>query len=147
MVCNRCQCENPDGSKFCKACGHLLDAKDAAAGETASSAGVQPGQAAGNGPTVYTPVARHRPSTPPMTWRDVAGIVGFVSSVVGLFWFGIVLWPFGLVMSLLGFRGRYTRGMAVAGIVIASVGILVKIGWILWYFDLLPKWLTSGLFG
>ena len=79
-------------------------------------------------------------------WVDVCTIFGFVSSVIGCFWASVLLLPMGLVFSIIGYRGDRTRALAVAGIVIAAVGLLVKIMMILYRADILPYWFTDGIF-
>ena len=79
-------------------------------------------------------------------WVDVCTIFGFVSSVIGCFWASVLLLPIGLVFSIIGYRGDRTRALAVAGIVIAAVGLLVKIMMILYRADILPYWFTDGIF-
>ena len=78
------------------------------------------------------------------TWKDICTIVGFISSIAGLFTFWVVLCPMGLLTSCLGYRGNHTRGLAVAGIIISLLAIAIKIGFILYHLDVLPSWLTDG---
>ena len=49
------------------------------------------------------------------------------------------------ISSVLGFRGNRARGLAVAGIVISTLGLLLKLMNILELVDFLPWWFTSGV--
>ena len=46
---------------------------------------------------------------------------------------------------MLGFKGDRARGLAVAGIVIATLGLLLKLMFILRQAEFLPQWFTSGV--
>ena len=46
---------------------------------------------------------------------------------------------------MLGFKGDRARGLAVAGIVIATLGLLLKLMMVLQRLDFLPYWFTSGV--
>ena len=76
---------------------------------------------------------------------DVCTVLGFVASIVGYFYTSIILLPLGLVGSIVGFRGDKTKGLAVAGIVISVIGLLIRLMVVLYENDLLPYWVTSGL--
>lgn len=79
------------------------------------------------------------------TWMDVCTVLGFVASIVGYFYTSIILLPLGLASSIVGFRGDKTKGLAVAGIVISVIGLLIRLMVVLYENDLLPYWVTSGL--
>lgn len=93
------------------------------------------------------------PSIPPwmlkkkrmFSWSDVSTILGFCSSVLGFLGASFLLFPLGLVTSVLGFRGNNTRKLAIAGIVISTLGLLIKIVLVLQDTQLLPQWLTDGI--
>lgn len=58
-------------------------------------------------------------------------VAGFVCGVVGLFIFGIILGPLGIIFSAIGLsksnkEGRPLRGLAIAGLVCGIIGV---IGW------------------
>lgn len=89
------------------------------------------------------PIAFRR--TTPFTWADICTIFGFVSSIIGYFWGSVLLLPLGLIASIIGFRGDRTRGLAVAGIVLASIGLLIKLAFILYEAAFLPDWFTNGV--
>ena len=46
---------------------------------------------------------------------------------------------------MLGFKGERAKGLAVAGIVIATLGLLLKLMTILELTEFLPWWFTSGV--
>jgi len=80
------------------------------------------------------------------TWFDVSTILGFVSSLVGLFFVSIILLPVGAVASGIGFQGNKTKGIAIAGFVISVVGGIVRIFTALYDAGLIPWWFTQGIF-
>ena len=81
----------------------------------------------------------------PFTWADVATFLGFCSSIVGYFGASLLFFPLGILASVLGFKGDRARGLAVAGIVIATLGLLLKLMFILRQAEFLPQWFTSGV--
>lgn len=85
------------------------------------------------------------PSRKLFTWADVATFLGFCASIVGYFGASLLFFPLGILASVLGFRGNRTRGLAVAGIVIATLGLLLKLMLVLQQWDFLPQWFTSGV--
>lgn len=128
MRCVKCQFENSDSAAFCKNCGTPLRHQLSI---------VYPPQ-----PNyVYVPPAKKAYS-----WRDISTVTGFVCALLGFINFWIVLCPVGLFLSFLGFRADKTKGLAVAGIIIAITSMLVKIGLILADFHL-PDWVVTGIFG
>lgn len=80
------------------------------------------------------------------TWADILTILGFSAAIAGYFWAGVLLLPIGLVASVIGFCGNNRRGLAVAGIVVSVIGVVLKIMMMLNEADLLPYWLTDGIF-
>lgn len=147
MICSRCGTENPDGMQFCKQCGQIFTTN-----RTQPQQPVPPSQAQPEPMVVYSAypappyASTMRPMKKTYTWRDICTIIGFASSIIGFFTFWLVLCPVGLITSILGYRGDRTKGLAVAGIIISVLAILVKIGYILYDSNLLPHWLTSGVF-
>src|SRR5687767_6263757 len=72
--------------------------------------------------------ATNLPSGPPSTEeKNVLGIVGFVTSILGLLTCG-VLAPIGFVLSLLAITKR-PKGFALAGTVIGLLGCLLLLFW------------------
>ena len=94
------------------------------------------------GPQLYsTPDSVRRP----FTWADVSTFLGFCASIVGYFGASLLFFPLGIVASVLGFKGERAKGLAVAGIVIATLGLLLKLMTILELTEFLPWWFTSGV--
>lgn len=94
-------------------------------------------------PPYYAP--RPQPARRPFTWADVATFLGFCSSIVGYFGASLLFFPLGILASVLGFKGDRARGLAVAGIVIATLGLLLKLMVVLRQAEFLPQWFTSGV--
>lgn len=154
MVCNKCYAQNPESSKFCFKCGAPLpqEAQPAAAAPEAgyTAAAGQMNQFADEAAHGYYGATEyHNPYQPPKkreyAWSDICTVIGFTCSIVGLFYFWLILCPVGLITSFLGFRANRTKGLAVAGVVISFIGIVIKIGYILYTNNILPSWLTSGV--
>ncbi len=94
-------------------------------------------------PPLYTP--KPAPVKRPFTWADVATFLGFCASVLGYFGASLLFFPLGIIASVLGFQGERARGLAVAGIVVATLGLLLKIMRILEQLNFLPGWFISGV--
>lgn len=94
-------------------------------------------------PPYYAP--RPQPARRPFTWADVATFLGFCASIVGYFGASVLFFPLAILASALGFKGERARGLAVAGIVIATLGLLLKLMVILRQAEFLPGWFTSGV--
>lgn len=94
-------------------------------------------------PPYYAP--RPQPARRPFTWADVATFLGFCASIVGYFGASVLFFPLAILASVLGFKGDRARGLAVAGIVIATLGLLLKLMFILRQAEFLPQWFTSGV--
>lgn len=94
-------------------------------------------------PPYYAP--RPQSARRPFTWADVATFLGFCASIVGYFGASVLFFPLAILASVLGFKGDRARGLAVAGIVIATLGLLLKLMFILRQAEFLPQWFTSGV--
>lgn len=94
-------------------------------------------------PPYYAP--RPQPARRPFTWADVATFLGFCASIVGYFGASVLFFPLAILASALGFKGERARGLAVAGIVIATLGLLLKLMVVLRQAEFLPGWFTSGV--
>lgn len=94
-------------------------------------------------PPTYVP--RPQPARRPFTWADVATFLGFCASIVGYFGASVLFFPLAILASVLGFKGDRARGLAVAGIVIATLGLLLKLMVVLRQAEFLPGWFTSGV--
>lgn len=86
-----------------------------------------------------------QPARKPFTWGDVATFLGFCASIVGYFGASVLFFPLAILASVLGFKGDRARGLAVAGIVIATLGLLLKLMVVLRQAEFLPQWFTSGV--
>ncbi|MEG2429424.1 MAG: DUF4190 domain-containing protein, partial [Oscillospiraceae bacterium] len=90
-----------------------------------------------------------QPFFPPkkaFSWNDICTLIGFISSIVGVFCCSIILLPIAIICSLLGFKGNRTRSLAVAGVVISAIAVILRICIILYENDLIPQWITNGIF-
>ena len=96
-------------------------------------------------PQVPTFVPPQPPVRRPFTWADVSTFLGFCASIVGYFGASLLFFPLGIVASVLGFKGERAKGLAVAGIVIATLGLLLKLMTILELAEFLPWRFTSGV--
>lgn len=96
-------------------------------------------------PPVPPYIPRPQPERKPFSWGDVATFLGFCSSIVGYFGASVLFFPLGILASVLGFKGDRARGLAVAGIVIATLGLLLKLMVVLRQAEFLPGWFTSGV--
>ena len=94
-------------------------------------------------PPYYAP--RPQPARRPFTWADVATFLGFCASIVGYFGASVLFFPLAILASVRGFKGDRARGLAVAGIVIATLGLLLKLMVVLRQAEFLPQWFTSGV--
>ncbi len=157
ILCGKCHGENTEGSQFCQFCGSpLVPSNPAAPGiqqpippaqNMAPPKGAYPPPYPGSRPPVPPqPVVVSRPKKS-FTVPDVCSIIGFVSGIVGIFYFWLILVPVGLICSIIGYRGDKTKGIAVAGIVISAIALLIGVGLSLYHLNLLPDWLISGIWG
>ena len=100
----------------------------------------------------FVQVPPYQPSTPYVAppkksfkWSDVCIRIGFISSLVGLFWSSIFLLPIGIICSVIGFIGNKTNGLAIAGMVISIIAFIVKIAVLLNEAGVIPAWGTRGV--
>ena len=121
-----------DDSSFCTSCG------SSEFGQCAEGA-VQPVRSA--------PLPQPN-IKPDFTVFDLMTIFGFVASLVGLFQIGLILEPLALLSTIAGFaKGKRCLGLAIAGFVIAAIGLLVRLFETLYRNNIIPQWLISGAFG
>jgi len=98
-------------------------------------------------PYYYMPVAQ-KPKQP-VTITDAYIIIGFVLAVVGMFNYAMILLPASIGFSVVGFVKRTnvrTQGLSIAGIVVGVVSCLIKIGMVLNELEVIPDWLSAGIF-
>ena len=93
-------------------------------------------------PVYYPPVQKKA-----MTVFDVLTILGFVASICGIFWCAIILLPLAAILCAIGFaHGGSLKGLAVAGFVIATIGGIGQLIYILYQSNIIPSWVFDGLF-
>ena len=129
--CTRCNLQAEDDHVACARCGNTAFA-----------------------PQPVQPIAQPMPQQvvpkvqkPPFTWWDLLSILGFVSSIVGIFAVSIILHPIAVLASTFGFRrGSRFRGLAATGFILSIVAGVVSIVISLWQADIIPHWITEGIF-
>lgn len=77
---------------------------------------------------------------------DTVSIIGFVAAIFGIFIYAVILLPIGLVASVLGLKSRILKGLSIAGIIISVIAVVIKILVVLYTYDLIPQWITQGIF-
>lgn len=129
-ICTNCGSQCMDDSSFCTSCGSQMFAQY----PESTQQPVQP-----------LPQPRVKPD---FTVFDLMTIFGFVASLVGLFQIGLILEPLALLSTIAGFaKGKRCRGLAIAGFVIAAIGLLVRLFETLYRNNVIPQWLISGALG
>lgn len=153
-ICNECKTVNTDEAKFCRGCAaDITNTEITSDSQSPSNQNTVPKQPVLNQPSPrqaipQRPMINAFPQVPKkiFTWNDVSTIIGFVASIIGIFWSAIVLLPLGGVASYLGFRGNKTKGLAIAGLVISVIAIIIKICVVLYSIGVIPEWVTNGVF-
>ncbi|MCM1335721.1 MAG: zinc ribbon domain-containing protein [Bacteroides sp.] len=134
-TCKLCGAENRDDSRFCSTCGGA----EFILGQPTIPPPPPPPSAM-SAPLPPTP-------KPEFTRYDLSTIFGFVAALVGLFQISLILEPLALVTAILGFaRGKRYRGLAVAGVVIAGIGLILRFFTALYTNGLIPRWIITGTF-
>lgn len=135
-TCIKCGSVNKDDNNFCNSCGSPEFQPMA---ETAPA----PAQAPMMPPPV-NPVMMPK-KKPEYTMFDLFTIFGFVASIIGNFVIALVLEPLALAAAIAGFaRGKRYRGLAIAAIVIAAIGLLIRFFITLNDNGLIPEWMITG---
>ena len=141
--CLNCGSENKNENAFCSVCGGSSFAEPDSAPETS------PVQAAPPAPPV--PPVPPPPYIPPMPVKkpfgffDVLTILGFVSSLVGIFSIWVVLEPLAVIASIIGFfKGGRFKGLAAAGIVISIIAFIIILFVTLYNGNIIGKWAIEG---
>lgn len=120
ITCPNCNTQNEEEYSFCRNCGGPLQYPS---------------------PT-NQPTEEYSEDTQHLNWRDIAGLVGFISAIAGFFWCAAILLPVGLIGSLIGLTGKKLRSIAIAGLIIAFIGAII---WICGS-GFLPTWMIEGVF-
>lgn len=122
-VCTRCGYENREDANYCGVCHEEL-------------VNVIPVDSLG------LPMKKEK------TWSmfDTISIVGFVIAIIGIFLYAVILLPIALIASVIGLKSKLLKGLAISGIVISVVAVVVKILVVLYRYDLIPYWITQGIF-
>lgn len=129
-VCTNCGTVNKDENNFCNGCG-------------SSSFTEQTDAAQYNAPAA--PAVTYR--KPDFTAYDLLTIFGFVASIIGNFVIALILEPLALAASIVGFaKGKRYRGLAIAAVVIAAIGLLIRLFITLHENGLIPEWIVTGTF-
>lgn len=128
-TCVKCKSLNKDDNNFCNACG----CSEFVAAPEGAQVPAQP-----------APAHVHKKD---YTMYDLFTIFGFVSSIIGFFVIALVLEPLSLSASIAGFaKGKRWRGLAIAAIVIAAIGLLIRLFVTLYDIGMIPEWLITGTF-
>ncbi len=114
MFCPKCGANNVEDAKFCVACGSQIEKAE---GEQAPASAVQ------------APVTETAPATPAKTRMSACAIAGFVLSLIGIFWAGLICGILGIIFSAIGMRAATVnpqvkgKGLAIAGLVISIIDV------------------------
>ncbi len=131
-VCTNCSAVNKDENNFCNGCG-------------SSSFVEQTDAEQQNIPAAHASVVYQR--KPDFTAYDLLTIFGFVASIIGNFVIALILEPLALAASIIGFaKGKRYRGLAIAAVVIAAIGLLIRLFITLHENGLIPEWIVTGTF-
>ncbi len=137
--CLNCGKDNRNENQFCSTCGGTAFETPYSTDEPAPSA--QPMQTPPPPPPVM-PVQIRKP----FNFFDVLTILGFVSSIVGIWVVGFILEPLGVIASLLGFfKGNRHKGLAAAGIVIAIIAFIIRLIMVLYDNNVIGRWAVDGI--
>lgn len=141
--CLNCGKDNRNDNQFCSTCGGTTFEAPYSTDEPAPPP--PPFQQTPPPPPVMMgppPVVKK-----PFTLFDVLTILGFVSSLVGLFQIWVVLEPLALISAVLGFfKGNRSKGLAAAGIVIAVIAFIIRLFMTLYDNNIIGRWAIEGAF-
>lgn len=134
-TCIKCGAFNRDDNNFCNSCGSSEFRPMAENTTNPNAAPVPPPPP----PTMYIqPKAE-------FTRYDLFTIFGFVASIVGSFVITLILHPLAIASAVAGFaKGKRYRGLAIAAIVIAVLGLLIRLFLTLYEIGAVPQWLITG---
>ncbi len=126
-VCTKCGALNKDENNFCNSCG---------------AAEFTPAPA-----DTVMPAVPQQKQKKDFTVYDLLTIFGFVASIVGTFTIALILEPLALATAIMGFaKGKRYRGLAVAAVVIAAIGLLIRLFVTLHKNGVIPEWIITGAF-
>ncbi|MBO6232268.1 MAG: zinc ribbon domain-containing protein [Ruminiclostridium sp.] len=143
--CLNCGAENKNENLFCSSCGNKEFTEP-------NDLPVQPQPTVQMNEPAAAPPPMPQPQFPPIPRKpfgvfDLLTILGFVSSIVGLFCSWVVLEPLAIVSSLIGFiKGTRSKGLAAAGIVIAVIAFIIRLFLSLYDNNVIGKWAVEGIF-
>ena len=146
--CLNCGAENKDENTFCSTCGGSafsdIIVQEPGAVPPVPPVPPAPGQAPVP-PVPPPPYIRSQPVKKPFGIFDVLTILGFVSSLVGLFSIWVVLEPLAVLASVVGFfKGGRFKGLAAAGIVISIIAFIIILFQTLYDGNIIGKWAIEG---
>ncbi len=120
ITCPNCNTPNEEGHSFCQNCG----------------CSIEPSANANHSHAEWSDDSNR------LSWKDISGLLGFISSITGCFWCAVFLLPLGLIASLVGVTGKRLRGIAISGLIIALLGGVI---WVCTS-GILPDWMINGVF-
>ena len=137
-MCAGCGAFNRDDNNFCNSCGASEFRPMAENTTNPNAAPVLP-------PPPPTPT--YIQPKPEFTKYDLFTIFGFVAGIVGCFVISLILHPLSIAASIAGFaRGKRYRGLAIAAVIIAVIGLLIRLFLTLYETGNIPHWLITGAF-
>lgn len=145
--CLTCGFDNKNDNAFCSSCGGTDFSEPYSTDDSAA-----PAVNVNNQPLMMPPpppyqAPRHAEPKKPFGFFDVLTILGFVSSLVGLWCIWVVLEPLAVISALLGFlKGSRSKGLAAAGIVIAVIAFIVRLFFSLYDNNFIGRWAVEGVF-
>ena len=122
-VCPECEFLNKENAKFCGKCSTDLNGIEA----------------------VDERSLPEKPVEKLWVWQDSASIIGFISTMFGIFVFSVILLPVGLVCSIFGLKSPILKVLSIFGIVLSILAALIKVVYTLIYYDMIPSWVMNGI--
>lgn len=149
--CLNCGAENKNENTFCSTCGSsafteitVQETEPSQPAPPVPPVPPVPGQQPVP-PVPPPPYIRPQPLKKPFGIFDVLTILGFVSSLVGLFSIWVVLEPLAVITSVIGFfKGSRFKGLAAAGIVISVIAFIIILFQTLYDGNIIGKWAIEG---
>ncbi len=139
--CLKCGTDNKNENAFCSICGGSSFAEP----YSDDNVYAQP-QLQQQADIIPPYPANLIPERKPFGVFDVLTILGFVSSLVGLWCIWIALEPIAVISSILGFfKGTRSKGLAAAGFVIAVIAFIIRLFMALYDNNVIGKWAVDGI--